>query len=181
MRPPRAAEWLLLALSGSAQAEFVAGDLAEDFALVLAGRGHRAARRWYAGQVVRSAPALMALRMRSGELTDALLKAVLGVLLPLVALDRLWLFVYSQIPLKESLGRAPALLAANVLFAGLCSWAAASSPRATRPGLQALASMAAAALALCVSVGETPAVYVVCLLAAAPAHSWWSLMRRKLR
>jgi hypothetical protein len=189
MKPPRAAELLLLAIAGDSDAEFVAGDLAEDFGAIFAQRGGRAARRWYAWQVARSAPALMALRMRSGELTGAALRAAVGVLLPLGALDRLWAFVYSQIPLKDGVERAPAMLAANVLLMALCSRMAAaawSGPRRAptvprRAGLEAVAALVAVALAVRVAVGAAPEAYILCLLLAAPANSWWTVWRRKLR
>ena len=74
MTPPCAAEWLLLAIAGGTEAEFVAGDLAEDFAFICSQRGRRAARRWYTWQVASSLPALITLRMRSGELTGAMSK-----------------------------------------------------------------------------------------------------------
>lgn len=183
LQPPRAAEWLLLALAGDPDAEFVAGDLAEDFGCLFARRGGRAACRWYVWQVVRSAPALLSLRMRSGELTGAVLRATLGVLLPLVALDRLWRFVYSQIPLKDGLERDPAMLLANILFVLLCSWAVGrQEPRMTRrAGPDVVAALVAAALAVRVAVGAAPAAYIVCLLLSAPANSFWSQRRRKLR
>jgi hypothetical protein len=173
----------LLAIAGESEAEFVAGDLAEDFGAIFAQRGRRGARRWYAWQVVRSAPALMALRMRSGELTGAVLRAVIGVLLPLVALDRLWRFVYSQIPLKDSVERAPALLAANVLLVALCSWMTAWQPRTAprREGLEAVAALVAVALGVRAAVGAAPEAYILCLLLAAPANSLWTVWRRKLR
>jgi hypothetical protein len=186
MRPPRAAELLLLAIAGEADAEFVAGDLAEDFGCLFAERGESAARRWYAWQVVRSAPALLALRIRAGELTGAVLRATLGVLLPLAALDRLWRFVYSQIPLKDGFGRAPAMLLGNVLLVALCSWMARRSSlpwdrRKRRVAPDVLAALAAVALAVRASVGATPAAYILCLLVAAPANSFLTWWRRKLR
>jgi hypothetical protein len=181
MKPPRAAELVLLAIAGDAQAECVAGDLAEDFGYMSARHGGRAARRWYAWQVVRSAPALMALRMRSGEFTGSLLRATLGVLLPLIALDQLWRFVYSQIPLKEGVNRAPAMLLANVLFMALCSWAVARRDLSGRAGPDIAAALAAAALAVRAALGTAPTAYVLCLLLAAPANSLWSLWRKTWR
>jgi hypothetical protein len=121
------------------------------------------------------------LRMRSGEFTGAVLRAIFGVLLPLVALDELWRFVYSQIPLKDGVDRDPAMLAANVLLAGLCSWLAKAGGPPRRVGPDAVAALAAVAVALCAAVGTAPAAYIVCLLLAAPANSWWAVWRRKLR
>jgi len=185
MKPPRAAELLLLAIAGEAEAEFVSGDLAEDFGLICARRGPRTARLWYSWQVARSVPSLLALRVRSGELTGAILRAVLGVLLPLVALDQLWRFVYSQIPLKDGVDRAPAMLLANILAVILCSWIGGQSRpwdrSARRVGPDVVAALAAAALAVRAAAGATPAAYVLCLLLAAPASSFRVLWRRKLR
>jgi hypothetical protein len=188
MNPPRAAELLLLAIAGDSEAEFVAGDLAEDFGCIFRQRGPGAARRWYAWQVARSAPALMVLRMRSGELTGTVLRATLGVLLPLVALDRLWRFVYSQIPLKDGFERAPVMLTVNVLLVALCSWMAGWRPQGAprRSGPEAVAAVVAVAFGVGAGVGDAPAAYIVCLLLAglllaAPAHSLWTELRRKMR
>ena len=181
MNPPRAAEWVLLAMAGESEAEFVAGDLAEDFGYLFAQRGRGPARRWYAWQVARSAPALITLRVRSGELTGAVLRATLGVLLPLAVLDWLWRFVYSQIPLKDGLERSPAMLAANVLLVAFCSWMLQCDGARRRVGSEAVAAMTAVALGVYTAEGEAPLVYVVCLLLAAPAHSLWITLRRKWR
>ena len=185
VNPPRIAELLLPAIAGDSDAEFVAGGLAEAFGSISTARGHRAARRWYAWQVFRAAPRLMGMRIRSGEATGAVLRATLGVLLPLVALDQLWRFVYSQIPLKDGLERAPALLLANVLLVALCSWMAGWSrvrpSAAVRQGPDVLAALAAVFLAVRVAVGTAPALYVLGLLPAAPANSLWLLWRRKSR
>ncbi len=58
MIPPTIARALLLALAGEHEAEFVAGDLYEEFVLLCATRGLRAGRRWYFSQVFRSALSL---------------------------------------------------------------------------------------------------------------------------
>jgi hypothetical protein len=131
--------------------------------------------------------------VRSGELTEIVLRAVIGVLLPLVALDQLWRFVYSQIPLKDGVERAPAMLAANVLLVALCSWMAGGSAlkprpqrtpkapaqRAPRAGLEAVAALAAVALAVRVAVGAAPQAYILSLVLAAPANSLWTVWRRR--
>lgn len=181
MKPPRAIEWLLLAMAGDAEAEFVAGDLAEDFGYIFARRGRGPARRWYAWQVARSAPVLMALRMRSGELTGAVLRAALGVLLPLAALDWLWRFVYSQIPLKDGVEREPAMLAANVLLVALCSWMVRGGGAPRRAGPDTAAALAAVAVAVHAAEGAAPVAYIVCLLVAAPWHSVWAAWGRRWR
>jgi hypothetical protein len=112
MRPPTLAMLLLIAVTGENESEFVAGDLHEEFIYLCATRGHRAGRRWYSRQVLRSVITLLGLRMRSGEAMQ-LSAAVLSVAVPLLLLDRLWCFVYSQIPLKDGLERTPGFLAAK--------------------------------------------------------------------
>ena len=81
---------LLLAVAGEREAEFVAGDLHEEFLYLCATRGARAGRRWYSWQVWRSLFSLWGLRMRHGEATHVVAAAGLGVALPLLLLDRLW-------------------------------------------------------------------------------------------
>ena len=90
--------------------------------------------------------------------------------LPLLLLDRLWSFVYSLIPLKEGLHRAPTFLAINVicvcLLAAFCGATAGSFRRAVAI---AAATSAAAGFGVWGSVGLAPAAYVWLLLLAAPA------------
>ena len=180
MNPPVLAHALLLAAAGDSHADLVAGDLHEEFLSFCEQRGRRAARRWYALQVLRSIPALLELRIRSGELVRILLAALLGVALPLLLLDRLWSFVYSQIPLKDGLDRDPAFLAANVIVVCICAAVAGSMVRtASRAAVLSLAVMAAAGFALWVSVGSAPAAYSCAVLLAAPASCWF--VHRKWR
>lgn len=170
MKPPAMARLLLLAVAGERESEFVAGDLHEEFLYLCAARGPRAGRRWYFSQVLRSVLSLWNLRMRHGELAHVAAAAGLGVALPLLLLDRLWSFVYSLIPLKDGLDRAPGFLAVNVVcvcaLAALCGATAKSWPRAL-----AIAAAAAGAAAFGVwgSVGAAPALYVGMLLVGAPA------------
>jgi hypothetical protein len=172
MKPPALARLLLWAAAGEGQAEFVAGDLHEEFLLLCAARGRRAGRRWYAAQVLRSLLALLAMRFRSGEAAHLVAAALLAVALPLLLLDRLWSFVYSQIPFKDGLDRAPGFWAANLLCvcvcAAVCGSLARSFPRAL--GV-ALASAAAAACALWCGAATAPVVYAGLVVLAAPASS----------
>ncbi|SPE26821.1 membrane hypothetical protein [Candidatus Sulfopaludibacter sp. SbA3] len=172
MNPPWIARMLLLAVAGEREADFVAGDLHEEFLYLCATRGRRASRRWYSWQVVRSLFPLWDLRMRNGEAAHIVAAAGLGVALPLLLLDRLWSFVYSLIPLKDGLERAPGFLAANVIcacaLAALCGATAGSFRRAL-----AIAAAAAGAAALGVwgSAGAAPALYVWLVLLGAPAST----------
>ena len=170
MKPPLLARMLLLAVAGENEADFVAGDLHEEFLYLSATRGRRAGRRWYSWQVLRSLPSLWNLRMLHGELVHVVAAAGLGVALPLLLLDRLWCFVYSLVPLKDSVHRAPGLLAANVICA--CTLAAACGATAAtlrRAVAIAAAVASAAAFALWGSVGAAPAVYVWLMLLGPPA------------
>jgi len=168
MNPGRVSQFLLFAFVGAAEAEFVAGDLAEEFASLANRRGPRVARRWYFRQVVRSILPLLTVRLRSGEFTRALLAAA-GAVIPLAILDRLWSFVYSQIPLKESLHRDPALLAMNVGLLVVSAWLAGLRVR-TRPEAVSSAVLAAAltALVLCAGPAPAPVLYVALAIPAAP-------------
>jgi len=182
VNPPALAHAVLLAATGEAQADLVAGDLHEEFLCLCEQHGRRAGNRWYAQQVVRSLPALMQLRMRSGELTNAIAAAVLGVTAPLLLLDRLWCFVYSQIPLKDGLGRAPGFLAVNLVAVCVCAASAGSASRsAPRAALLAVAMTAAAGLGLWVSIGSAPAIYVLAVLFAIPASSLLMFVIRRFR
>ena len=192
MKPPLLAQALLMAVAGPCEAEYVAGDLEEEFAIVREARGRAAARRWYAWQVARSAGALLQLRVRSGELTHVVLIASLGVAVPLLLLDWLWQFVYSQIPLKDGLRRAPEFLVFNALCACACAavlgaWAAWKWPASKWPGSKsrALALAFAAAIAVLVALwagaASAPAAYVVTLALAVPASALLTFALRKSR
>jgi hypothetical protein len=190
MKPPLLAQALLMAVAGPCEAEYVAGDLEEEFAIVREARGRAAARRWYAWQVARSVCALLQLRVRSGELTQVVLIASLGVAVPLLLLDRLWRFVYSQIPLKDGLHRAPGFLLFNALCVCACAavlgaWAASHWSAPKWPGLKsrALALALAAAIAVLVALwagaASAPAAYVVTLALAVPASALFTFAWRK--
>jgi len=179
MKPPKLARLLLFAVAGESESEYVAGDLHEEFIYLCATRGRPAGSRWYVWQVLRSVLALLALRLRSGE-TRHVIVAVLGVAVPLLLLDRLWSFVYSQIPLKDGLERAPGFLAVNLvyvcIFAALCGASARSFHRAI---LTAAVTAASVAFALWMAVGGGPPSYVWLVLLMAPASSLLGFTWRK--
>jgi hypothetical protein len=184
MRPPFLAHALLIAIAG-AEAECVAGDLEEEFALLRESRGAAAAARWYASQVVRSLWPLMQLRIRSGELTQVTLLAALGIAAPLLALDKLWQFVYSQIPFKDGLDRAPQLLALNAFVVclgalALGAWTASGNgPSRSRAVTVAFAAGCGATVALWASVGSAPALYAIAIVLAAPAATLLTFTTRR--
>lgn len=170
MNAPLLGRALLVAVAGPHHAECVAGDLEEEFIQQRTFRGRVAATRWYFSQVARSLAPLMRLRIRSGEPTAVLLSAALGVALPLVLLDRLWLFVYSHIPLKDGLERSPWVLAINVA-AVLAGGTIANPPTRLRHAAwaRAAAAVAAAVFGLWFSQAKTPIFYAMAVLAAAGA------------
>ncbi|HLK63665.1 MAG TPA: permease prefix domain 2-containing transporter [Bryobacteraceae bacterium] len=181
MKPPAFAQAVLTAVTGPSWADCVAGDLAEEFALIYQARGRRAAVRWYLWQAVRSAAPLMVLGIRSGELRDCTLVALASVFIPVVLMDRLWCFVYSQIPMKDGTARAPELLAANVVIACLGAAIFGLAERSgMSPQVKALSATAAAGLAVCGSVGGAPALYVSSLLVCVAASCLFGAARRRL-
>jgi hypothetical protein len=180
MRPPLLARALLAAVAGAAEAECVAGDLEEEFAGLSAHLGRSAINRWYVSQVLRSLLPLLRLRMRSGELSAVLLGPVLGAAVPLLLMDRLWRLVYSQIPLKDGVDRAPEFLAVNLLALSVSAAISGSLTRSMRQAsVRALVASAAAGAALAASAGSTPAAYAVLVLLVAPAGSMFGSMLRR--
>jgi hypothetical protein len=182
MKPLLLAQTLLMLVAGPGEAEYIAGDLEEEFAIIREAGGRSAARRWYVWQVVRSVCALLQLRVRSGELTQVVLIASLCVAAPLLLLDRLWRFVYSQIPLKDGLDRAPEFLVCNALCACACAavlgtWAASSS----RALALAFGAAVAVLIALWAGAASAPAAYVVTLSLAVPASALLTFAWRRSR
>jgi hypothetical protein len=185
MKPPAIARALLAAVAGESWAECVAGDLEEEFAERCHARDRAAGARWYLWQVIRSVAPLVRLRLRSGELRQTAAIALASVAVPLLLLDRLWSFVYSQIPLKDGTGRAPEFLAVNVLAvcagAALAGAAETSPPVAAKASARALAALAAAGFAMWFSVGRAPARYDAVVLIAAPASCLMAFGWRRSR
>jgi hypothetical protein len=180
MKPPLLAYALLMAIAGPCEAEYIAGDLEEEFAIVRKASGRAAARRWYTRQVARSVCALLQLRIRSGEFTQAALMAGLGVAAPLLLLDRLWQFVYSQIPLKEGLERAPEFLLFNVLTACACAAILGASASSTSRAVAfALAAAVSVLLAAWVGAASASAGYVAGLALAVPGSALFTFAWRK--
>jgi hypothetical protein len=171
--------WVLYAVAGESELEYVLGDLDEEYAEVARARGKRAAGRWYAGQVLRSILPLLALRVRSGEATHALAAGLAGAAMPLWLCDRLWSFVYSQIPLKDGAGRTPAQFVLTLVL--LCVGAAAAGATAgTRERAIAVSASSAllTAAALAAATGATPFVYVALALVLAPLSAWTAHWRK---
>jgi hypothetical protein len=171
MRPPVLAQLLLWAVAGEGQAEFVAGDLHEEFLQLCTARGRSAGSRWYVRQVLQSAAALLGIRFRSGE-AAYLVATVVAVAMPLLLLDQLWSYVYSHVPLKDGLDRAPGFLAASVVCPWVCGAVCGSLAQSSRRAVGvALAAAVGAAFALWFGTGTAPALYVGLVILGAPASS----------
>ena len=91
---------------------------------------------------------------------------------PLLLLDRLWQFIYSQIPLKDGLHHAPEFVIFNALC--VCGGAALLGAWADSKGCAltlAIAAALAVLLAVWVSAADVPTTYVVTLALAVPAST----------
>lgn len=130
--------------------DFILGDLYEEYGLQCGERGMLAARLWYMRQILLSLPAMI----RPVELLRPFIIA-----LPLLLLDRLWCLVYSLIPLKDGLDRAPGFLIANIVCG--CIGAAIARPS---PLIAALAT----AFALAGSISAEPPIYMAATMIAVP-------------
>jgi hypothetical protein len=180
VKPPVLARVLLAAVAGETEAECVAGDLDEEFAYLSRNLRRSTVNRWYFSQVLRSLVPLLRLRVRSGELSQVLLSAVLGVTLPLLLLDRLWCLVYSQIPLKDGVDRATGFLAVNILV--LCIGCAVSGFQTRcvkQASSRAIVATIAAGVAMWASIGSAPAIYALLVLLLAPSGAIFGCMLRR--
>ncbi len=114
--PPLIGRLLLRAIVPRADYEYVAGDLLEEFHLImLPSLGMAGARRWYWSQALRSALPFLLLRLRRGALASDLFFAQLAVVVPMALLHLLWTFVLSQVPLRAS-SIVPAFVIASMVF-----------------------------------------------------------------
>jgi len=182
MKPPAVARLLLIAMAGEHQAEFVAGDLHEEFLLLCAARGRQAGSRWYRSQVLRSVAMLLALRFRSGEALHLMAAAILAVAMPLLLLDRLWRFVYSNIPLKDGLQRAPEFRIVNLVCVCACAAVCGSLAHTVHRAVGvAVACAVAATFALWLGSSITPILYAGAVILAAPVSSLITFAWRKSR
>jgi hypothetical protein len=116
---------LLFTLAGDPDAEYIAGDLREEFDLMRAEHGSGSAVRWYAWQLVRSLARPLARR---------LLGVMIVLVLPIAMLDRAWLLVFDQLCLLPADG----LLLVN--SAGWCAGALFTRRRARISILVALSA-----------------------------------------
>ena len=170
MNAPFALQLLLRAVAGRREAEFVAGDLLEEYRYLCSEKGPKAGGRWYASQVLRSIAPLARLRLERSRAAEAMAASALVLTWVLFALDRLWSFVYSLVPYKDGLDRAPEFLAFNVLAA--CAIGAvlgALSHSGRKAGAIASALMISAGFSAWIAVAAAPPVYLSALLAAPPA------------
>jgi hypothetical protein len=112
---------------------------------------------------------------------EALLAGLLAAL-PLWLCDRLWCIIYSQIPLKGGLGRAPAILACNLVFLAMGTMLAGAAARTRARAMPvALASLLTTAVAIAASASAAPPLYVALAMAVAPAGGLLSFSWRRSR
>ena len=164
---------LLLAITPSTDREHLCGDLLEERSGRRDRDGEVAARRWLTGQALASIPSLLALQWRRAEIVRPLLLAELLVALPLAALDRLWAFTLSQVPLRAD--SVPTWQLATTLFAtsalaAVAGWSDASATPDRRAARRiALPATTAAATAVAVAFTTTiPPTTCAILLIAVP-------------
>ena len=110
-------EGLTRLLLGSQLAEEILGDLEEESLL----RG----ARWRRRQIVLSVMPLLALRLRKLQIEERLLLSTALFLLPVRAIDLLWAFVLSQVPLKVDLIRPTEHLVLTLALATACAFVCA--------------------------------------------------------
>ncbi|MBC8166537.1 MAG: hypothetical protein H7Y20_11780 [Bryobacteraceae bacterium] len=167
MTPPFFSEYLLLLFARAAEAEWIAGDLAEEFAARCVSDGSKPARKWYVSQVVRSLPHLGAMGWRGGELASLTAASLGTILMPLLLLDTVWSFVYSQVPLKSGPDLLPEFALINALVVLICGRACKPSGDGAR-GWRTLVPAMAVVSALLLSSTRVPLICALVLLAAGP-------------
>jgi hypothetical protein len=136
----------LLTLAGDPHAEYIAGDLREEFLLMRPHLGPWSGARWYSWQLVRSLSLPMARR-------------ILAIALPLFMLDRAWALFFDQLCLLPTDGLP--LVNAVCLCAGVFL---------TRPSLRIpIASLLVIGLASALIVGAPAFPHVFAASLAVPA------------
>jgi hypothetical protein len=149
----------LFALAGLSDAEYIAGDLHEEFAMRRAELGGPSAWRWYAWQVLRCLARPLALRLPAAFVALALLLALL---------DRMWRFVYTQLCAEPVPGLGPA----NIL--GLLAGASL-----LRPGQRVLTmGLLATGLAAGLTIGPAAFPHIISMLLSVPAGAAAAKLRK---
>jgi len=109
---------LLVRLAPADDRDEIVGDLAEEWAdIVVPERGERTARAWLVHQVVASAPHLLMLRWRRGEMEYALAGLAVGLVaagIEFAVVDVAWHTVLSQVPLRAAHAMPPSWVAAQL-------------------------------------------------------------------
>lgn len=145
--PPAIARGLLWLSVPAAERDSIPGDLAEEFsALLAAGATAADARSWYWRQVWRSGVPLLSARWRRAAVPENVLLALLAFAAPLRALDLLWAFVLSQVPLKVDAIRPQEFLLVSLAAACVLGFAAGAMRRRVDLWIGAAALLALATI-----------------------------------
>ena len=151
-KPPQLAQALLRAAAPQPLGQFITSDLEEEFNM----QEPATANIWYWRQVLGSGVPLAGVQFRQSNWEVAALALVLATWGQIFAIDRLWCFVLSQVPLKEDITRGPVYAAICLGIAFFCTLVAGT--RCTSRGLifAAPACLCLTILGLIASCGVTP-------------------------
>ena len=149
----RVALSLLASAVAPADREAILGDLEEEAA--------KQPRGWLWWQALRSIVPALRMRWRRGELQEPILVPVLLVMVPFRALDLLWTYVLSGVPLRASAERPIEFLVASLVVLALGSYV--SGRLAPAAGM---VSFALTVLCLATDSGPVPVWYATLALAA---------------
>ena len=151
----------LFALAGLREAESMAGDLQEEFALLRRELGGGRAWRWYAWQALRSVAGPLILRVATGMVV---------LVIPLALFDRMWLLVYTQLCAEPVAGLG--LVNAASLLAG----ASLARPEHRVAG----GSLLAAGLAAGLLMGPAAFPHIIAALLSAPSGALAAQIRKAI-
>ena len=156
--PPRLALWLLSTVLALNDRDAILGDLIEEFEMQ--------SSAWFWLQTLRSIGPTLAGRWRQGELQETILLPVLLVMLPFRALDLLWTYILSNVPLRTAADRPLGFLLISLAIAGAGSLIAGRI--AKQPFVGAIAAIAVA-ICLITARGPVPAWFAILSLLLAAA------------
>ena len=152
---------LLSAVLDPSDRDAILGDLEEESGMQ--------SRSWLWRQALRSiAPALRA-RWRRGDLQESVLVPVLLVMLPFRALDLLWTYVLSNVPMRTAADRPIEFLCASLVCLAAGSFV---SGRIARTPIVTVTAFAFTTLCLATAHGPVPVWYAILALVIATVASF---------